>query len=478
MEKSAISGKIRIHFRLLKKQFVFVLFLFVSSLTFLQAQAIPQTLGNLIMTSENEWFFTGEDACFSLKIPEVSPKQVTVNVKSLPSDVKLVSIFKEEYVSEQEKGTSIKMWVSFSEEGEYKLPSLGVQVSWRRINVPFKTVKVYKNPAYLKPELLVKLTDNSGKELLPDAKGTYNVFAGHSTKIHISVLYAAQVIQLNWQLPQNALFSEVQRYPLLESNLVNRSFSPQAEPVVLFDWIPMDKGLYQLPFVSVSALSYGGQRIELKLPDINVYSVIDEKEILSDSLEIPNALEEAFQVPLGKHQTQESEFAVDYEATMALAKLRAKERFSLPFSKYAAERQEFEKQHGLHRTDNERSAVLISCLICLAFACLIVAILLFVIKKKVAAVSLFFVVCVITLLSVIYGLPLTKETGVFTGGVTRTIPELSGNSASPIMNMAIVKIAERAGNWLYIESAVGEGWVTKDCVIEISKKLLTSEEIE
>lgn len=476
MEKSTISGKIRIHTRLLKYRFGFVFALLLTfSLAFMSAQQIPQNLGNLVVSPENEWFFTGEDACFVLKIPEVAPKYVTVNIKSLPSEVKLVSLSKEEYLSDEEKGTFVRLWVSFSEEGEYKLPALGVQVSWKRINVPFESVKVYKNPTLLKPELLIKLFDESGNELSSDSKGHYKVFAGHSTKILVSVLYAAQVMQLNWQLPKNALFSELKRYPVIESNLVNRSFSPESEPVVLFDWVPMDEGEYQLPFVSVSALSYGGQRMELKLPEINVFSVVDKKEDISDSIEIPNALEEAFQEPSEKLLIQESEFVVDYEATLNLARLRVKERFSLPFSKYVTERKEFEKEHGLHATENEHSFVLISLLLCFAFVCLVLAIFMFIFKKKVGFVFLVLLFCATIFFVIVYGLPLTKKTGVFVGGVTRTIPELSGNVTSPIMNITLVKIVERTGNWLYIESSVGEGWVTKDSVIEISKKLLNSE---
>lgn len=469
MEKSANTGKIRFHIGLLNKIYKFVfpfVFLFTSVFAYTQ-----QSISSLTVVPEAEWFFTGEDAGFLLQIPDVSPRQVTVNIKSMPAGVKFVSSYKEDFLHEGKRGTSVKFWFVFEEPGVMQLPPMEIQVGWRRVLVPFLPVTVYMNPVFLMPELAVDFKDAKGNAIMPDSTGKVVVSAGDSTFILVSVLYASQVTQVDWQLSQNALLSELERYPIADLESKPFSFSPKAEPVVLFDWIPLEQGVCSLPDVRVSVVSYGGQRMELALPSVVVESTLNTvKKILDNP--VPKALEQAFFEPLQKDEVSGDKIVFDMAVPTTLAKLRVQERFSLPFSGSFAAREEYERQLGLAQTNSERSVPLVICFWVLAAVGFIFLLIFICLKKKYIVIAMAFVALAFAVFGIVYGLPLFSETGVFVGGAVHSIPEENSGTAAPILPLSVVSVLESTGNWLYVEFGATGGWVPRDSVIKISRSLL------
>lgn len=469
MEESAVAGKIRLKYRLLV-----LLTLLTAANAICKTQGIPN---GEIVQPEASWFFTGSESSFLLRLPDVAPSDVAVSVPKQPDGVRFISSYKDEFVLNGERGTSIRLWFTFSKAGEIRLPDLRVEIAGKKRSIPFASATIYENPSLLKPQLLVRYESANGEPIVPTKSGNATVRVAETVFIHLSVLYAAHVSQVNWQLPENALFSEVERYAIAEGNPGSNAFSPEAEPVALFEWVPLETDTYQPPNVSITAVSYNGQRTELMMPAVHFNVTATAKVNSQGSANIPEALEDAFRSTLPKSTANTTRLGKsDKETALSLAQLRAKERISLPFSSATENRMAFERQQGLGKSTSERSFLVVGTLLVLALLCTILLLFFAFTRRKEKLV--FFAIATFVLVggAILYGLPLANDTGIFTGGVARVVPELNAGGTIPIAPCTRVRILERTGNWLYIDSNGNGGWVPQESVVEISLRILKADE--
>ena len=64
---------------------------------------------------------------------------------------------------------------------------------------------------------------------------------------------------------------------LTEGTSSGNQFSPSAVPVAKFDWQPLSEGEFSLPAINITAITYGGKKVDVPFPVYKV-SVSPKKE--------------------------------------------------------------------------------------------------------------------------------------------------------------------------------------------------------
>lgn len=470
MEKSTNTRKFSFKPRLLKTTFFslcYLVFWVNSGLVF----SNEVNFSALKIEAEAQWFFTQTDSSYILKIPQVSPSDVQITMPSMPDSVKFISSYKEEYIEDGDRGTAIRFWFTFSEPGEINLKNISLKIKRRSYSLPFEKITVYENPMYLEPQLHLEIKDSTGKSFLADNKGVISVPNGQKLFFNIYVRYTSRIFQFGWELPQNALFMEIQRYPIVDSHTESSVFSPKMEPVANFEWTPLKEGIHNLPKINISAVAYNGHRYELAMPPLKIDSLPQKEQTTENT--IHPALQEAFLEPTEEQETiiEKDSPSVITEKAIKLADLRTKEAYSLPFSKAKKLRIAYETELNLGKTQDEVSIPLSICGGVISLAVIIFAfILFFLLKKKKVAVCLFVFSIGIIIATIAYAFPLKHATGIFTGGKVRIVPEYNADGNIPIVELSRVHILEQTGEWYYIDLDGSGGWVPKANVIRITKE--------
>jgi len=451
------------------KKIFFIFFLMLFSYVLFSAPSVAE-IRSLKITADEQWFFTDSKCSFSLKIPDVLPNRVQITIGSMPEYLRFISSYKEEFVENGIRGTFIHLWFSSAKSGSIKIPALSLKINGRSYKIPFEAVMFYENPELIRPELIIDFFDSAEKKLKVDSKGNIIVKTGEPIKIKLSLKYAAQISAFGWDLPENALFSEIHRYPLTEGNVGQLGFSPNSEPVADFSWTPLEPGSYDLPPIKITAVSYNGLRVDLALPSWKLLAT-GSVTIKNNKSEMPSMLKDAFQKAKEESSSKEEILNVENLALASeIAKLRSQERYSFPFSDVSKQRKILESEHGFVDTASEKSVLLL--MFCIAaFCCCVIFVILLLLRKHfywsvvLALLGIMFLTC-----GVLYGAALSRCHGVFVGGEVRLVPELSSKGSVSISSCSYVQIIEKTDGWCYIETSGAGGWVPSESVIEITKK--------
>ncbi|MBO5137867.1 MAG: hypothetical protein J6B81_05180 [Spirochaetaceae bacterium] len=469
MEESTESRKNRFANRLL------ILFTFFLLLYF---PCVAEDNTFLAVKPEVSWVYVGNECSFLLQIPQVTPSSVRTVIEQLPEGVRFVSSSKDEFVQDNQSGTKLRLWFSFSEPGEYNIPDLTVYIKGKKTKIPFESIIVYQNPLTLKPELKVQFFDENNNEILVSS-GVVETTVAKPIKIKISLLYASYVLAINWHLQENALFNLEKQYDVVGSESGSLSFSQEAEPIAEFEWIALEVGEYSVPQVEVSAVSYNGTRVELKLVGFFLRAALAEEKTLNQNVIIPAALKEAFAYEFETvEDSGRKQEVVDRDKAVKLATLRAKERFSLPFSAVARERKLYETELALVSEKNEPSFVIVVVLAVTATLCVIFCIVLFFVKRNLFAVASVVLAVVLIVTCYAYSTPLRNDVGIFCGGIVRVVPEEKSQGSIPIPPLSYVKILEKTDTWYYIDVSGTGGWIPQNAVVVISRQLLTENPVQ
>lgn len=469
MEKSTITRKLKFQSGLLKTIFLsFIYLVFWGNCEPIFSNDLNYS--SLKITPESQWFFTQTDSSYILKIPQVSPSDVQITMPTMPDFVRFISSYKEEYLSDGNRGTSIRFWFNFFEPGEIKLKNITLKIKRKSYSLPFETVTVYDNPIYLVPQLHLEIKDSNGITFVPDEQGFISVSNGQKLFLDLFVRYTSRIFQFQWELPENALFMEIQRYPIVENHTESTVFSPELKPVANFEWTPLESGIYDLPKINISAVAYNGQRYELTMPSLKINYSLQKTQ--KTETRIHPALAEAFLEPTEEQETPKFQDSpsVTIEKASKLANLRIKEAYSLPFSKQKQQRIAYETELNLGKTPNEISVPLTTIGFAVGLVLIIIScIYLFFAKKKKIAISLFILAMTIISTTIIYAFPLTKTLGIFIGGEIRIVPEYNAEGNYSITELSRIQILEQTGEWYYIDLDGSGGWVPKSSVIKITK---------
>ena len=231
---------------------------------------------------ESEIFFTQMENCYSLELLGIEPSKIQIELPEIPHETKFASYKKEEFAAKTgEKGTKISLWFLFERSGFSHLAPLLVKISGKNHYFEFEPVYVYENPALIEPKLEINFlppTKISGKK--NDFPQKINAKIGEKIVFEISIRYATQILGFDWKIPQNSIFTELERFEFANGREKITQFTTEGKKLARFEWKILQSGEFSLPEISVEAFSFNGEIKNLRLPK-NI-SVLVENESRSD----------------------------------------------------------------------------------------------------------------------------------------------------------------------------------------------------
>ena len=412
-----------------------------------------------------EYFFTAAPCTFAVNIEGIPPSDVTLYMNAIPDNVELLSIRKETYIPPAESsmgyGTHVVIVVRFSKSGAYRLFAADLQVKEGYFKVPFEVVHVYENTQVLKPELSVRFDSPS----FPKQR-EMRLSAGEHVLYTVYIKYAADVQDLAWNIPENSLFKELRRYPVLDADAPKMNFSLDEVPVASFDWQPLFTGTHRLPPVEIVATAYNGSRSIVDFPSYTL-TVLQAAEVEEESEEKISAFPEAFAAP-DKQQPLSNSVEISDEDIQRLLELHKKERLSLPFlSRATVMRQEAELGLGLPAGRAEPSVPLFVILVVLVCITGLLSVFLFVIHRFPLALLCVIALVLLGMGAIINGHNVRTDYALFTGGEVLPIPEKDLSRGFSLQRGSVVRIVKQTDSWLYIVFNDTYGWVLKENIILI-----------
>ncbi len=425
---------------------------------------------DLSVHTVNEKNFSNSDVAFELKIPYVKSDVVQAQIPDLPSGVNFVSLRRSEY-SDTTSGTKIELWLNFSDSGRYNLRYMRVFINNRAYNIPFEPVIISDNPRNMLPQLVV--TFDNGVEFIqqhrgkPQNKPAFVAHTGDVFNFTVSLQYAVQIISYNWSVPKNALFLEKERYEITKGTIRSSVFSEDTIPVASFEWEPLLTGNLYLPDLKIIATSYNGTRVELGLEDAYI-QVLEGK----NSVKRTESYEDLFAYAFTKNQKKQTKLTknvVSAKACDTIAQLRSQERNSLPFGYVYKQRKNAEARVGITESQNEPTKYTLWFCLALMVLCIILLVISIVIKKL-PGILIFSALSVLLLIfSIIQLGRLSATYGIFIGGNISPIPEEQVDAVVSIESGKRVKIAQTAGDWVYVEYGSTGGWAKENNIYFIKK---------
>ena len=462
MEKQRIKTVIRSCRRLL----ISFLLIFVSNLGFAQRISLDQIRQLKICPAEEQNLYTKTDIKFTVTIPNATPSQVQVLSINQKNDVTFRSLRKTENYDVQ--GTTIELWLNFGTTGTYTLTPLPLIIQNRRCSISFETITVTDDPATMNPRIVVVFED--GTKVYSDETNypspLLSVKTGKKLRFTVNIQYAMQLVQFNWEIPKDSIFTCTKQYEFTEVKYRERVYSHTLIPVATFEWTGLVPGIQQLPRVRLNAAGYNGYRSDLLMPEVLI-NFTDGEEAFSDEKD-SGIFDDAF------FQEAEEEAVIvntslTREECKELSRLYSKEHnlFFL-YNKARKERITFENDHGIVSSNNPvfpnvllYHAIII---IIVSLICMIIAL-----HRKHKIRTLIFVILLILGIAVfIYcAVRRSERYGISTGSKIYSIPQESAESVSEVSSGTRVRILERTEKWYYIELGETGGWCAADNIFVI-----------
>ena len=434
----------------------------------------PQNLTSRIIKTlsvspKDSELYSETDLLFSLEVPYVSSNEISYDIQKLPEKVHFKSARQNQSYSKN-GGVVIELWLSFDEEGFYRLPPLSLKYRGRTYSVPFKSVSILPHPKKILPRVIYefengeKIIFNKNKiisqEKISSSLGKPLVFS-------VYVQYALQVLSVNSTVLKNAVFSELEKIDSFVENPGGSSFSSEKIPVAKFSWIPISKGLQVFPEIVVSAVSYSGERHDISLSDFEILvkeNQAENKNVKNHGEFFPYAF-----VELSEDSESIKKTGVSVSDCKKIASLRINEKYSHIWQEEKKIRREFEESLGIYNGISEKNVnvfIFCSCLTLILF----VLSLFFIIKKRIfVSVVLVFAFFASSAFSLNYAFHLTEKSAVIINGKIRNVPEFSVEAISSIENGSRVKVLQEAGKWVFIEFENISGWTPRENIIFIDK---------
>ena len=189
-----------------------------------------------IEPSPEQDLFTNTNLKFEVTIPEIKPGQIEVAVPSENENVTFRTLRRIEDFSTG--GTKIELWMTFSKDGTYKLEPLLVRIKNNSYNIKFSDFVILKNPQELLPLVVVRLNGTYADSNSP----VISVRTGQKIDFRIYIKYAVQLVQYDWEIPKNSIFTEYKKYEITELKYRDRVYSEDLVPIADFEWIPLIEG--------------------------------------------------------------------------------------------------------------------------------------------------------------------------------------------------------------------------------------------
>ncbi len=393
--------------------------------------------------------YADTDCMFRLTVPAAVAEEVSAEMPELPAAVDFKSLRRFKY-AENGGGTAIEVGLCFRAPGKYTVPPLTVTADGQSYAVPFQTVEIERLPVAGKPRLSVQFDGEVA-----------SFAAGEPAFFTLFVEAAEKVTDLTWNVPQNALFEEVERYPNADG--AGRTAGGRFA-VARFEWTPYHAGRQNLPEIRAEVYGIGNaaETVALERTAVTVQPAAQKKESAADRRYFARAFDaEPEEAPAGESP------ALSAAECAELAALRSDERHSGYLGAAFYKRKQFEGAHGIRdgKAEPRKITVIAAAFIALASAC--AAALLFFLKKARAAALA--ACCALTFMGLLClsAVRFGENYGIFRGGAVSAVPETSATPTAYFAAGARVKIKRKSGSWYNIRSGSAEGWVMQDAVEEI-----------
>lgn len=427
----------------------------------------PDNTEVILTPDEGQSLITNTTIKFQALIQGIRPGQIMIENPAEIEDVVFKSLRRMEEYSE-EGGTRIEVSLVFKKSGNYELTPLTVQVKGKMKKIPFESLTIKPNPMELAPILSVNFKSGeavtSAAGLSSQGKIIKNARTGEKIYFTLKLQYAVQLVQYDWELPKDSIFTELKRYEITEIKTRDKVYSEELVPVADFEWIPLTEGRLEFPQFKITATSYNGIKQNLTLPQFYI-NVTKGKTAASGKNNEPVYFDDAF-----TYDVVEENAAAKIEITDSIceqiAALRSKERNSLSFSA-VRERAEYEKSLNLPYEQKEFRVILFILAVVMVIAAGVFLVL-FIYRKMPLAYIFMGVLEVCSIVFMIYTIVQSSARhGISRGCKIYSIPEEKAEAKSEIPAGNRITITEESGNWIYVELGENGGWCVKDDVIEI-----------
>lgn len=471
MEKQRRKSKYRLFIRLL------ILGVLFFNATNVFSQSLREKINSLeISPAENQDLYIKSDIKFEVELPDVNPNSVQVRSADFGENVNLKSLRKSESIGKS-TSTKIEFWLSFDKVGVYKFAKLPLLINGRTYYIRVKSVEIEENPENLNPRVVVVFND--GTTLYSDDFYNSKYFSEKKNEIipifdapinqklefTVYLQYGVQLIQFEWELPKNSIFTQTKQYEITEVKYRENVYSKELEPIASFEWTGLVEEKMSFPKIKVVSTSYKGYKSEIIFPSYEINFV---KSDIQNNKKTENSIfDDAFDFSSTKAEAG-SEVLITSEISKNIAELRIKERnSSLDYFINVKNRKQAENFFGFDSTSKEFPVKLFY--VCVFMFLLFVFVLILCIKHKRAVgiifVSVMLALCLIA--SVFCVFKSSKKYGICVGGVLQSVPEESASSKFEITGGNRVLISERSGEWVFIEYGDISGWIKEEFIIFI-----------
>lgn len=422
-----------------------------------------------IVPVENQQFFTNNTIQFEVVIPYVKSNEIEITPPAEQNNVSLQTLRRLENYSEN--GIKIEMWMSFAEKGEYKLNPLGIIYKGTNYKLYFEDITINVNPLELNPVLLIYFNDGtsiSSEDFTKEGCIVQSLATGQKIRFRVFLKYAVQLVQYDWELPKDAIFTETNQYDIMELKPREKKYSEDLIPVADYEMIPLVAGKIELPVFKSTATGYNGKKHDLQLPKLYL-QVMEDYSVSKTSVEA-DCFNDAFDFS-DYDELEGDEIKITDEMCYEIALLRAYERYSFNFSSQK-KRSEYEKINNLPYEQNEFPIIFL--IISIFFVVLFVILLIIFIRRKKPGAYILFAslsICAIVFM-IVSAVKSSYKYGISRGCIIYSIPEASAESKSEIPAGNRVAITEAVGDWIYVELGENGGWCKKNEVIVIDPKLV------
>ena len=485
MEKQRIKSGSKSFRRLLKIGFLSALLWQTGGWQGAFAQpVISQAQANALSVSpaENQSLYTKSDIKFEVLIPNAQANSIILQSASTLPNVTMRTMRKTQEFGENE-GTKIEVWFNFEKKGEYKLPPLSLLISNRRRTIPFAPVTIADNPEFLSPRVVLLFPD--GVTLYSDeiptpkdknyGKPVFDWQRGETISFSVCLQYAVQLVQFNWEIPTESIFTQTRTYDILEIKYREKRYSDELIPVADFEWTSLAEGEKSFPKIKLTATAYNGYRNDINIPDFTINFVpkteIEEGEkeadIFAGSFDAFDEAKKISEYEMAGKNLNEAE--ISRSECQKLAELRRKERNEIfGWKANVTKRAEYEAKLGINTSIAEfymGAFYFFAVIVLLSLTLFII----FLKKRMVLPACLSSAVLFFGLIFFIFvSVQKVKKYGISTGCKISSIPEENAKAESSIGAGNRVLITEDAGQWIYIQLGETGGWCRRDQVIFIN----------
>ncbi len=466
MEKQRIKR----HSKPCRRFLVSILLLLCTALLSAQKSSQTLTLEQIkklqIKPEEGQNLYTKTDIKFIITIPNIRPAQVQVLSADQSHDISFRTIRKIE--NYDENGTTLEIWYNFSKKGNFKLSPLSVMIQNRTRSIAFSPITITEDPATMMPRIVLVFED--GTAINSDESNYTEPLlskkTGQKITFTVNLQYAAQLMQLTWDIPKDSIFTCVKEFEFTEVKHRERIYSHELIPVAAFEWTGLVTGIQSLPKIKLNAAGYNGYRAELMLPEIKI-------EFTEGTVEVTEPKESDIFSSAFYQEADDTDKNTDvllsYNDCQELAKLYTREHNAfLTYLKARNERIDFEASHKIISSQNPifPAVLFYSSIIFIVLS--IIGIIIALSKKHKIRTLIFSALLLCSIAVIIYcGVRRSEKYGISAGTRIYSIPQENAESVSELTQGTRVRILEQTGHWYYVEVGESGGWCNSEniCII-------------